>query len=104
MSTISINGETRPLEQADPDWITTQIAGRRRDGQSVCVRVTVAAPGLNVAMATPGCGSGGGGGGGRAPNPAEREVLDLWEKQHLNRADFSPGQVVAFVRHLLRLI
>ncbi|WP_332687980.1 hypothetical protein [Devosia sp.] len=104
MSTISINNETRPLEQADANWITRQINGRREDGVSVCVRVSIQSPNINVALATSGCQSGGGSGGGRAPNNGERDVLDLWERHKLNQSDFPAGQLVAFVGQVLRLL
>jgi hypothetical protein len=103
MNTISIGAESRTLEQADPDWITQQISGRRKDGQSVCVRVSIHTPELNLSCITPACASSGGG-GGRPPTAREREILELWAKHGLNDGDFSPGNVVAFVRQVLRLL
>lgn len=104
MNTITIGIESRPLEQADSDWIARQVNGRRKDGQSVCVRVSIRTSGINLSRSTPGCPSSGGGGAGRPPTSREREVLDLWAKLGLNEGDFSPGNVVAFVRQVLRLL
>jgi hypothetical protein len=104
MNTISIGNESRPLEQADPEWITQQIQRRRQDAASVCVRVQINSSDLNISFATtPSCASSGGG-GGRPPNAREREVLDLWAKHGLTDPQFSPGGVVAFVKQVLRLI
>lgn len=103
MNTISIGNESRPLDQADPEWITQQINGRRKDGQAVCVRLSVHTAGLNLSCSTPACASSGSG-GGRPPTPHEREILDLWAKHGLNTGDFAPGNVVAFVKQVLRLI
>jgi hypothetical protein len=103
MNTISIGNESRSLEQADPEWITQQIQRRRQDAASVCVRIQINSPDLNISFATPSCASSGRG-GGRPPNAREREVLDLWAKHGLNDQQFSPGSVVAFVKQALRLI
>jgi hypothetical protein len=100
MNTISIGNDSRPLEQADPEWITQQINGRRKDGLPVCVRVSIHTAELNLTYSTPTCASSGG--GGRPPTAREREILDLWGKHGLNELDFAPGNVVAFVRQVLR--
>lgn len=103
MNTISIGSESRPLEQADAEWITQQINGRRKEGQPVCVRVVIHTAQLNLSYATPAFPSTGRG-GGRPPTAREREILDLWAKHGLNEGDFAPGNVVAFVKQVLRLI
>lgn len=101
MNTISIGNDTRPLDQADPEWITQEIIQRRKDGLSVCVRIQIRTDDLGMTLSTPACG---GGGGGRPPTSRERELLDLWNKHGLNEEGFSPGSVVAFVKQALRLI
>lgn len=102
MNAITIATETRPLDQADPDWITRQINGRRNDGIDVCVRIQINTSDLNLSFATLSCASSGG--GGRAPTPRESAVLALWNKHHLNERNFAAGNVVAFVKELRRLI
>jgi hypothetical protein len=102
MNTISIGNDSRPLEQADPEWITQQIQRRRQDAAPVCVRVQINSPDLNISFATASCASSGG--GGRPPTARERVILDLWAKHGLNDPQFSPGSVVAFVKQALRLI
>ena len=103
MITIQIGGSgERRLEEADESWINQQINRRRDEGQPVCVRVTITTTSLNLTLTTPGCA--GTGGGGRAPNQREQQVFELWQKRGLNTADFSGGNLVAFLKQLERLI
>lgn len=93
-ATVQIGGETRSATEADEGWITQQVNRRRREGQSVCVVVSIHTSGIDVNRATPACS--GGSGGGRMPNIKERDVIDLWKKHGLTSDDFSAGNVVAF--------
>jgi hypothetical protein len=102
MGTITIGSDQRTLDGADPQWITQEIQGRRKDGLSVCVVVRIQTEGLNLTLSTPWCAKGAG--GGRSPNPRERAILDLWSELGLNEGDFSPGSVVAFLRRLRGLL
>lgn len=94
-------GETRSLAEAGESWINQQINRRRAEGQNVCVEVSISTSGLNLRLATPGCGSGG---GGRPPTANERAVLDLWSKLGLLSGDFTGGNLVAFLKQLRRLL
>lgn len=102
MSTISIGGAERELAQVDPQWITQQIAGRRGDGQNVCIIVRIRTANLNITLSTPECG--GGGGRGRPPTHHERAVLDLWSELGLNEHMFAPGAAVAFVQRVRQFL
>lgn len=102
MVTVRIGAETRNLPEADESWVNQQVARRRRDGQDVCVEVTFQTSGLNLRLATPGCGNGGG--GGRLPNNNEREVLELWAKRGLNSSEFTGGNLIAFLKQLDRIL
>jgi hypothetical protein len=102
MSTIVIGTETRPLEQADPEWINQQINRRRHEGVAVCVRVQVNTPDLAISFATPACASSGG--SSRPPTAREQGILDLWIKHGLNERNFSSGGVVAFVKQLMHVV
>ena len=45
-----------------------------------------------------------GSGGNRPPNPQESEIFALWDKNGLNKNDFSPENVGAFLKQLIRVI
>jgi hypothetical protein len=98
MIRVKINGAERALNDADPNWINEQINRRRKDGAAVCVRITIDCPPLNMALASAGCGNSGG--GGRPPNVEEKEIFHLWRKRHLDRDDFTGGNLVAFLKQL----
>jgi len=101
MSTIRIGTDERDLRDADSQWITQEIQGRRRDGLAVCVVIQIRTADLSMTLATPGCG---GAGGGRLPNRREAEVLKLWEELGLGEPGFEPGSVVAFVKRVNRFL
>lgn len=101
MIRISIAGENRYLQDADSDWVTQQVERRRKDGLPVCVTVAINTGDLAITLATPECASGG---GGRAPTSREASVIDLWNQLGLNRSDWAPGNVVAFLKRLRGLI
>lgn len=104
MSTIKIGSDQRDLREADAQWIASEIAGRRKDGQAVCVFVQINESGANLPLMTQACRVGAGGGGGRAPNALETAIIELWNSRGLNSGEPEPGQVIAFVRQLLRLL
>ncbi len=102
MVTVTIGSDSRDLAAADAQWVTQEINGRRRDGVTVCVRLSVQEDGANVAPSTPTCG--GGGGGGRRPNSLEQRILDAWGQHRLNTPEFTAGNLVAFLRALERIL
>lgn len=99
MIIVTIGGESRDINDANESWINQQINRRRKDGQSVCVVVSVKTSGVDMRLSTPGC-SDFAGGGGRAPNENERELFDLWDKRGLNRPDFTGGNLIAFLKQI----
>ena len=100
MISIRIGGETRSFADASENWITEQLNRRGQDAQNVCVEVVVNTSGLNLRLATPGCG--GNGGGRRPPNANENEVIDLWTKRGLSASSFTGGNLIAFLKQLRR--
>ena len=100
--TVRIGQETRGLESASESWINDQLNRRRQDGQNVCVQVTIHGGAVDLVLATPGCGSGGG--GGRQPTSRESDILELWNRLHLNHAGFTGGNLVAFLKQLGRMV
>ena len=98
MITVRINGAERDMtDSVDAQWINQQINGRRRDGDVVCVRVTIDESGVNLVLATPTCESGVGG-GGRPANREENALITLWDARGLRRPDFTGGDLVAFLK------
>ena len=100
--TVRIGEEARDLGAASESWINDQLSRRRRDGQNVCVQVSIEAREVQLPLSTPGCG--GGGGGGRQATAREREILDLWSKHHLNQSGFTGGDLVAFLKQVGRMV
>lgn len=88
------------LRNVDEAWILEQIRRRRVDGQGVCVRVSIHVGDINAVFSTPACSRFAG--GGRPPNNAERELFLCWSKLGLDKCDFSPEAVVAFLRQCRR--
>lgn len=104
MVTLTIGGAQRDMDSRsdlDESWITSQVNGRRADGEQVCVWVRVRTGGLDLTLASAGCG---GGGGGRRLTPDEQRLVDLWVERGLSRSDFTGGNVVAFLNQLFRLV
>lgn len=102
MIRIRIGNEERDLASVDEHWINQQINLRRKDGQTICVRVTIQEGDMNMVLSTPTCGTSRG--GGRPPSPQEREVFDLWDQRGLNKVDFTGGNLVAFLKQLKRIL
>lgn len=107
MLTIQISDSSRDFEtvrEIDESWINQQINRRRRDGATICVRISIKneTPDVNMALASAGCASSGG--GGRPPNPHESQIFDLWKQMGLSKPDFQSGNVVAFLKQLRKII
>ncbi len=102
MIRIMIAEEERQLGTVDQQWINQQINRRRANGQTVCVRVIIHEGDLDMVLSTPNCGTSPG--GGRPPRRQERKVFDLWNQRGLNDADFTGGNLVAFLNQLSRLV
>lgn len=101
MVTIRIGEASRPIAEAEESWIAQQINQRQRAGLPVCIEVVIHVQGLNIRLATEGCGSGGG--GGRVPTAEERTIIDLWNRMHMTDVP-SAGNVIAFLKQLARRI
>lgn len=104
VSTIKIGNDQRDLREADPSWITSEIVGRRKDGQAVCVFVQINESGANLPLMSQACRSAHGRGGGRAPNALETAIIDLWKSLGLDSGEVEPGPVNAFVRRVLQML
>jgi hypothetical protein len=101
--TVKIGGgEERVLSDVTERWIIDQITRRRQDRVEVCIVVSIEVAGINLRLTTPACSSAGG--GGRPPNKREQEIINLWNERKLNSADFTGGDVTAFLQQLRRFI
>jgi hypothetical protein len=98
---IHINGDVRTVDEADASWIAKSINGRKHDGVAVQVRVVVKEPGIDIVLAAP---PARGRGGGRMPNNREREVLEMWNRHHLGDVETKVGELVAFIKELVRYL
>jgi hypothetical protein len=101
MISVRIGQEERSVDQASDQWINEQLRRRRADGASICAQVILRTDALNMVLSTPQCQ---GGGRGRPPNEKERQLLDLWQDRGLNEADFSGGNLIAFLHQVRRAI
>ncbi len=101
MTTVKIGGDERLLSDADPQWVEREINGRRHDGLPVTVVVIVQANDAELCLMAP---PRGGGGGSRHFTTRELAVIEAWEQNGLNGADFSAGSLIAFLRRLAHLL
>lgn len=102
MTSISIGGNTRTIDEATRSWVAQQIRDRRADGRPTCVQVSVDEPAARVALASGACARGRG--GGRPPNALESAIIDLWRRRGLADDEINPGEVIAFLVQLDGLI
>jgi len=103
MIEISIGGLPRNLKYADESWINQEINGRRENGETVCVRVTIRTADVDLTFSSPGCPSR----GGRLTRDltrAEKQVHELWKNRGLNADNFTGGSVIAFLKQLDRIV
>lgn len=98
MIQVQIGGTKKKLEDAQPRWINEQLARRRRDGESDCVRVWIQKAQVDIVLSTPSCPSAGV--GNRGLNSREEEIRDLWTKRSLNASDFTGGSLIAFLKQV----
>jgi hypothetical protein len=99
--TVTFGAETRSNHAITAGWIRAAMEAQDRDGQPICGKVHVEGGGINVYLAVGSCPAGSG--GARPPNAAERHVLELFRRRHLDQATFAPGELEAFVKQALRL-
>jgi len=98
MIQVQIGDEKKNLEDVQPRWIHEQLARRRRDNPSVCVRVWIQTPQVNFVLSTPDCPPLGW--GGVSLNPREQEIFDLWKKRGLKEPDFEGNDLWAFLKQV----
>lgn len=97
MIRVSVDGNTKSLDDWSQSELRDAIEARRSVGKDVCVRVHIESGGLNLTVSTPACSSGG---GGRPPTPQENEIFTLWAQRGMNVNDFKVGQLTAFLNQV----
>lgn len=102
MNTIQIGTSQHNFCDVSESWIHQQVGQRQDDGQNVCARVTLNNGSVNLLLSTPQCSCAAG--GGRRPNQKEAEIIELWNKLHLNEPHWTAGNLVAFVKQAQRLV
>lgn len=102
MITIGIAGMSVPIEQASDKWVAQMLQQARKGGAPPCFSVQIGVPGIQVGLATPGCGSSGG--GSRPPNPREAEIIEAWVRRGFQSGTFADGEVHGFIKQLARLV
>ncbi|MCB2185518.1 MAG: hypothetical protein KQJ78_03825 [Deltaproteobacteria bacterium] len=102
MITIRIDESERDLSSADASWINQQINRRRADGRSVCVRIIIQEGDLDMILSTPTCKDSGT--GYRRPRPQEARVFTLWKERGLTEAEYTGGNLIAFLNQLKHLL
>lgn len=99
MIVVHIGNEQRSIDAVDSQWVNQQINLRRASGETVCVRVRIQLPSVDLILSTPGCASSGA--SGRPASEEERPILELWNKRGLNQVNFTGGDVIAFLKQLV---
>jgi hypothetical protein len=102
MITVRIGNAERPLKGATEAWITEQID--RCGNVGVCLQVRIKEPQLDLTLSTPGCSGVSGNHRDGFPDHHEARVFELWDKTHMDSAELSAGNIVAFLKQLERAI
>ena len=97
MITVCLDGVEQALNKHSDSWLIDQIKRRRADNKPICIRVHIRSPEINATLATSGCP---GGKGGRRPKHHEQPIWDLWLAHNLSDDNFSPRQLVTFLKQL----
>ena len=98
MITIQINSNQKSIEEHYENWVSQQIINRRKDGVLVCVKVFIEVGSINLILTTPDCTKSNV--SRRLPNPQEKDLINLWDKKGLNEKDFTPGNLIAFLKQI----
>lgn len=97
---LSFGANRRVGDEITGGWVEGQIRNRDADGVHVCGLLEVARRDCETRLRIGKCPTGRGTGINTA---CQQEVIDLWRKLHLDGEAFTPGNLIAFVRHAGRL-
>lgn len=100
---VTINGEELQMDgDVSEQWISERIRRRRQAGESIWVRVRIQTNGWGLILASANAPSSGFGGGGGL-NESQQRVAALWNERHLNNGSLQPGELIAFLKQLLKM-
>ena len=91
------------VREVEESRILGMISALRREGQPVCVLVTVEQYPVDLLLPAGAC-TGMSNGVRRPLKPEEQRIIEVWERHKLNRADFHEGELIAFLKQLRRLL
>lgn len=98
---VSVEGERIKIGEFSPRWLMERLERGRDRRRPVCVRVEIDEGPVQLGLPTPGCNSGGGGG---TPNREELRIIEEWRRRGLAQSGWEPGQLIAFLKDLRRLL
>jgi hypothetical protein len=104
MVTVKIGASERKFERVDnieESWINQQVNGLKKDGHSVCIRISINQGAINLSLATPDCSMSGG--SRRPPNTEERRIFEIWDSLGLNNSGVQGGKLIAFFKQIRRI-
>jgi hypothetical protein len=101
MIQVKIGPIQKELKDVDQNWVHEMIDLLRKSNEPECIIVTIEEPSINITFSK-GCNRGGSSDTIRF-NEQERKIIELWEK-HMGKDELVPGQLVAFLSQLRRLV
>jgi hypothetical protein len=99
MIQIRIGKEQRDFNSLDESWIIDQVMNRRNAGEATCVQVYIDHGNIRMILSTPGCDSAAKG-KSRPFSELEKPIAELWEKRGLKEPDFSPCNLISFLKQI----
>ena len=101
MIKVKIGPTQKELKDVDQSWVHEMISLLRKSNEPECIIVMIEEPSINITFSK-GCNRAGSSDIARF-NEQERKIIELWEK-HMGKDELVPGQLVAFLSQLRRLV
>ena len=95
MVTVHIGDERKRLEDLDESWVRQQVGARRDAGVTVCLQIAIRAQQVDIRLRSAGCSPSAS--VPWTPGPAEREIIDLWERCGVDELDFKVEDLLGFL-------
>lgn len=100
MITLQIGTSERRDGEIEKRWIQDQVNSRKKNGESVCVRIHIQCGDVNLRLKSRDCSKSTG--GSRPLNNKEQHIVDEWTQKGFPNKDINPGMVVSFWEFLKR--